>query len=571
MRYTTYKNTTSLASALLAVAAGALILSCNQEFSKVIPETEPVDSVEVAFGSPRVLYIIADGARGKSVREGEFTHIHSLLPNAIYSWESLSDEETSPQNGTNWADLVTGVQKNKHGVVGDDYSGAHLDNFPTIFERIKGNLSESNLQVYTSSQAFLDHLTTGADARERLDGDAAVQAAAARALAEDDITLVTAHYTDIDDAGRAHGYDLSVAEYKAALTEFDNRVGELLDVLRNRPNYSAENWLIVVKSSKGGDFEIPEWENDNTIFSNPEVNTFTIFYSNRYTTRIINKPFLGIRFQGDFVHFRDQVRGEVTAGNNDFYNLDNSAFTIEMKIKKNPGPDNNFEYRYPALLSKRNRWSWDDVGWTIFLEGRGWQFNARGLGGNVGQTNGGNLANATWNSIAVVGVIRDGQRFVRTYTNGQFNNEVNITNYGSITNDLPLILGSRDQEGQADCYIADVRFWKVALPEDVLRQYSCETGVPEDHPYYDFLAGLWPVVGSEGNEIKDEGPFGSHMTLSGDNITRDALADYVCAPSSEDLGQTVPSNVDVPVQIMTWLKIPRQENWQLDGRVWLDQ
>src|SRR5690606_33387675 len=202
MRYTTYKNTTSLASALLAVAAGALILSCNQEFSKVIPETEPVDSVEVAFGSPRVLYIIADGARGKSVREGEFTHIHSLLPNAIYSWESLSDEETSPEEGTNWADLLTGVQKNKHGVIGNDYSNANLESYPLIFERIKEASPTSNLQVYTSSTAFYDHLTAGADTRALLDNDAAVQTAVADALAEDDITVVTAHYTDVDEAGR---------------------------------------------------------------------------------------------------------------------------------------------------------------------------------------------------------------------------------------------------------------------------------------------------------------------------------------------------------------------------------
>jgi len=559
------------ASALLVGLAVAVIWSCNQEFSRVIPDIEPIDSVEVAFGSPRVLYIIADGARGKSVRDGELPHIHSLLPNAIYTWESLADEETTPENGTNWADMVTGVQKSKHGIVGNDYSGAKLDNFPVIFERIKEASPTSDVRVYTSSTAFHEHLTAGADTRELLDDDDAVQAAAVGALADDGITLVTAHYTGVDEAGRQHGYDLSVPQYQEALTRFDDRIGELLQALRDRPNYSSENWLIVITSSKGGDFEIPESENDNTIFSDPEVNTFTVFYSNRYNTRIVNKPFLGIRFQGDFVHFRNQVRAEVTAGDNDYYNLDNSAFTIELKVKKNPGPDNNFEYRYPALLSKRNRWNWDDVGWTIFLEGRGWQFNARGLGGNVGQTNGGNLANATWNSIAVVGVIRDGQRFARTYTNGQFNNEVNITNYGSIANDLPLILGGRDDNGQADCYIADVRIWKVALPEDVLRQYSCEIGVPDDHPYRDFLAGLWLVVGSEVNEIKDEGPLGGHMTLSGDGIERDRLADYVCAPSSEDLGETVPRNIDVPVQIMTWLKIPRQESWQLDGRVWLDQ
>lgn len=556
---------------MLFLSSAAFIWSCNQEFSRVIPHHDPTDSVEVVFGTPRVLYIIADGARGKSIRDAELPNIGSLLPNSIYSWESLADEDTSPQNGTNWADLVTGVQKNKHGIVGNDFSDAKLESFPLLFERVKTASPDSDIQTYTSSAAFHEYLTAGADTRERLAGDAEVQAAAATALGADDITMVTAHFTGTDAAGSQYGYDLSVPEYRAAVTQFDERVGTLLTALRSRPSYSSENWLVVITSSKGGDFPVPDHENDNTIFSDPEVNTFTLFYSNRYQTRIVNKPFLGIRFQGDFVRFRNQIRAEVTAGDNAYYNLDNGAFTIELKVKKNPGPNNNFEYQYPALLSKRNRWNWDDVGWTIFLENRGWQFNARGLGGNVGQTNGGNLANATWNSIAVVGVIRDGQRYARTYTNGVFNNEVNITNYGSIANDLPLTLGGRTDNGQADCYIADVRIWKVALPEDVLRQYSCETSVPQDHPYYDFLAGIWPIVGSEGNEIRDEGPLGGHMTLSGEGLTREPLADYVCAPSSTDLGRLVPRNIDVPVQILTWLKIPRQENWQLDGRVWLDQ
>ncbi len=559
------------AAALSLLASVALVWSCNQDFSRVIPEREHTDSVEIAFGTPRVLYIIADGARGRSVQDAELPNISTLLPNAIYSWASLSDEDTSPQNGTNWADLVTGVQKNKHGIVGDDFANAKLDNFPLLFERVKTASPDSDVRAYTSSAAFHEHLTVGADTRERLADDAAVQAAAASALATEGITLVTAHFTSPATVGNQYGYDLSVPEYRTALTQFDERVGALLAALRNRPNFTSENWLVVVTSSKGGDFTVPDHENDNTIFSDPEVNTFTIFYSNRYETRIVNKPFLGIRFQGDFVRFRNQVRAEVTAGDNAFYNLDNGAFTIELKVKKNPGPNNNFEYQWPALLSKRERWTWDYVGWTIFLDNRGWQFNARGRGGNAGQTNGANLANATWNSIAVVGVIRDGQRYARTYTNGVFNNEVNITNYGSISNDLPLTLGGRNDNGQADCYIADVRIWKVALPEDVLRQYSCETGVPQDHPYYDFLAGLWPIVGSEGDEIRDEGPLGGHMTLSGDGLTRDPLADYVCAPSSADLGRFVPRNIDVPVQIMTWLRIPRQENWQLDGRVWLDR
>ncbi|WP_188506592.1 alkaline phosphatase family protein [Parapedobacter pyrenivorans] len=547
------------------------IAACNQEFSKVIPEGDPVDSVNVAFGSPRVLYIIADGARGKSVHEAETPAITALLPNAIYSWESLSDEESAALNGANWADMLTGVQQDKHGVVGNDFSNERLDDFPLLFERIQAAMPNSNVQAYTSAPLFYEQLTTGADDRALLDNDGAVKDAAAAALAAEDITIVTAHFTGIDQAGSQYGYDLSVPQYREAIFGFDQYVGELMETLRARPNYSQENWLVVITSSRGGQYTVPDDENDNTIFSNPEVNTFTIFHSPRYRTRVVSKPFLGIRFQGDFVRFQQQLRGEVTAGDNDLYNLEDEAFTIELKVKKNPGPNNNYQYTYPALINKRERWTWDYVGWTIFLENDFWMFNARGLGNNVGQTRGGTLANATWNSIAVVGVIRDNRRFVRTFTNGQFNNETEITNYGSITNNIPLMIGGQSDNGQADCYIADVRFWKVALPDDVVRQYSCETGIAEDHPYYDFLVGLWPVVGSADNTITDEGPLGSHMTLGGAGITRQYQSDYVCAPSSSDLGALVPRNVDIPAQIVSWLKIPRQESWQLDGRVWLDR
>lgn len=555
---------------LLGILFSAL-WGCNEEFSRVIPDVQSEDSVDVVFGSPRVLYIIADGARGQSVRDADLPAISYLLPRAIYSWESLADEETSPENGTNWADMLTGVQKNKHGVVGNDFSNANLEDFPLLFQRIQNALPSSNVQVYTASQPFFDHMTDGADERALLTDDDAVTSSAVTGLGIDSVTMITVHFTEVDAVGAQYGYDLSVPQYAEALQRFDARIRQLLTAMQSRPDYGQENWMVVVTSSKGGAYTIPDEENDNTIFSNPEVNTFTIFHSPRYLTRIINKPFLGIRYQGDFVRFQGLLQGEVTAGDNDYYNPDSTAFTIELKVKKNPGPNNNYQYRFPALLSKRARWNWDEVGWTIFLEDNFWMFNARGLGGNVGQTRGGTLANATWNSIAVVGELREDRRYIRTYTNGQFNNEVDITNYGSIENDFPLILGGREQEGQADCFISDVRFWKVALPEDIIRQYSCETSVPQDHPYYDFLAGLWPVVGSEGNTILDEGPFGSHMTLDGGDLIREAQADYVCAPGSAELSRTVPRNVDIPTQILTWLKIPRQESWELDGRVWLDR
>src|SRR5690606_36273561 len=107
------------------------------------------------------------------------------LPRAIDSWESLADEETSPENGTNWADMLTGVQKNKHGVVGNDFSNANLEDFPLLFQRIQNALPSSNVQVYTASQPFFDHMTDGADERALLTDDDAVTSSAVTGLGID--------------------------------------------------------------------------------------------------------------------------------------------------------------------------------------------------------------------------------------------------------------------------------------------------------------------------------------------------------------------------------------------------
>ena len=557
-----------------SVSILALFSSCQQEFQRLIPDRDyDLDTVDVAFGTPKVLYLIVDGARGESVRTADAPNINALLPESIYSWVSLSDE-TVNSTGTNWTDMLTGVRKSKHGVEGNDFSNNNLESFPLMYERVKAAQPESDIRVFTTSQLFNSNLTAGVDVSEAVANDVAVKDKIINSLGDTDVTMITGHFTSVDQAGAQYGYDNSVPQYKSAILTFDTYVGEILTALKARPAYAEENWLVVIASSEGGEFQIPDNQNDNTIFSNPDANTFTIFHTAKYNSRFIGKPYLGNRFQGDFVRFNGQRYAEVTAGDNSAYNLGTTAFTIELKVKKNRGPDNNYKFFYPAVLGKRPEWSsgWASNGWVVFLEDNFWMFNARGPG-NGNQVRGATLADATWNSLAVVGVIRDGQRYIRTFTNGVFNNETNVQGWGNFDNNAPLKMGYINGNGhrEPDVYLADVRIWKAALPDDVIREFSCNIGVDEGHPYYDFLAGHWPVVGSSGNTITDEGPLGSHMTLRGADFSWDRLAEYLCAPSTSDLGQLVPRNVDVPAQIYSWLKIARQENWQLDGRVWLDR
>src|SRR5690606_10587113 len=111
--------------AALTVALVSLMAACNGTFEKVLPDEEYIDSVNVIYGNPRVLYLIVDGARGVSVRDADAPNLNSLLPHSIYTWVSLSDQEVTG-DAANWASLLTGVGKDKHGVTSDDLSTANF-------------------------------------------------------------------------------------------------------------------------------------------------------------------------------------------------------------------------------------------------------------------------------------------------------------------------------------------------------------------------------------------------------------------------------------------------------------
>ena len=555
---------------LLVVAMLFVAYACQDQFGRVIPEAEHDDSVDVDYGDPKVLLVIVDGVRGQSIQEIEPPTVRSLLNTAIHSWVSVSDESTV-EPGANWASMLTGVSKSKHGVLNNDFENANFDAFPTLFERLRDVDSTIQSALYTSSSLFGSEFGGSTDQADVLGDDAAVTTAAAAALGSgDELDVFTVHYTQPNTIGAAQGYDSSVAAYREAIVDFDTQLGELLTAMRSRAGFDTENWLVVVTSSIGGDYPIDEEDNDNTIFSRPLNNTFTIFSSTTYDTRFIGKPFAGNRYQGNFIRFDERLYGTVTEGDNSVYNFGDGSFAIELKVKKNK----TINEIYPALLSKRGEWSTetDSIGWTVFLEDNYWRFNARGTTGG-GQVSGGELSDGTWNSIAIVGRIVNGERIITTYTNGVKNNEVNIKNWGAIDNQQPLRIGymGPDEAWDPDAYISDVRVWKLALAEDVINQYACEIGVDENHPYYDGLAGYWPVTNYSDGRIEDLSPLGNHVVLSNTGESSLHLNELICAPSSDDLAANVPRAIDVPLQIFTWLKVFAEENWQLDGRVWIDQ
>src|SRR5690606_15250214 len=120
--------------------------------------------------------------------------------------------------------------------------------------------------------------------------------------------------------------------------------------------------------------------------------------------------FLGSRLQGDFPRFEGFRTAQMLDGDNDVFDFGPmEEFTIELKVKKNRGPNNNYRFYYPSILGKRPEWSsnWPSVGWVIFLEDSFWQFNMRGSNNNAGQVQGGTLSDATWNTLSVSCIVRN--------------------------------------------------------------------------------------------------------------------------------------------------------------------
>jgi hypothetical protein len=550
---------------ILAIA----VISCNKDFLKALPDKNYSDTTSVAYGQRKVLYLIVDGARGVSVNSANVPNIKALLPNSIYSWVALSDPD-STRDVSNWANMLTGVKKEKHLVLNDNLTGANLANYPVVLQRIKDEKPTAKMVAFSSSAIFKNNFTTGATVSELFDTDEQIKTAVVNDINTDTASLILGHFNDIDEAGAKYGYDNSAPQYKAAIEKFDGHVGAIMDALKKRKNYQNEEWLVVIASSGGGKFAIPANQNDNTVFSNTAANTFTIYYSTRYKQRVIGKPFTGNRYLGKTVRlYGESVRAEIDTA--DVFNLgDTTKFTIELKVKKNED-----KFFWPSILGKRREWSagHPSVGWVIYLEDAYWYFEMRGTkDGDYRQCRGADLQKGRWHNLSVKCEIRAGKRFIRTYTDGNFNNEMEITASGSLDNNNPLKLGflNGNGHGTPDVYVSDIRFFKVDVPDAVIGNYACETSISEGHPYYSFLAAYWPGTDGQGDKLKDVGPQARDFQLKGDYKWED-FNDLICPPPAEALAVFVPQTTDIPAQIINWFRIPNRQSWGLDGRVWLDQ
>ncbi|WP_338675418.1 alkaline phosphatase family protein [Streptomyces sp. SCSIO 30461] len=217
-----------------------------------------------ATDTGRVLVIGLDGANLDRIKAADAPNLHSLMSQGMTAPSTLPTVPMAlTSSGPGWSTVATGVWPDKHKVWGNLFLIADFDTHPDFLTRIER--SRPDLATYAaagweplaSSRKGGPVFSSAVDKRLSLDGsangnrteDGKVAVAAAEELHRGDPDAAFVYFGEIDSAG--HGHGAATTQYLDAIARTDRNVGMLLGAVTTRPNYSEENWQILVTTDHG--------------------------------------------------------------------------------------------------------------------------------------------------------------------------------------------------------------------------------------------------------------------------------------------------------------------------------
>ena len=213
----------------------------------------------------RVLLLGIDGCRYDAIEYSQAVHLKKLAKAGMYSdhTDVLGDRETGAATitGPGWCSALTGTWADKHGVRDNAFKNHQLAQFPTFMKRAKRAHPQCEVSVLVSWTPFQEHvfsaeegcrLVSDGDRVGYAEADRQIANAAVRILETEDPTVLFAYFGEVDITGHGYGFHPRAPKYTNAIEAVDKQIGQILDVLKRRPNYTAENWLVIVCTDHGG-------------------------------------------------------------------------------------------------------------------------------------------------------------------------------------------------------------------------------------------------------------------------------------------------------------------------------
>lgn len=204
-------------------------------------------------GKDKVLLFGIDGLKVDALNAIAPPNLMALAQRGIYSSQSFAPDISL--SGPGWATVLTGVERDKHGVVDNEFSGRNFVYAPHLLTLIK----RQNPQLvtayaynwgplYKKFQPEADLIYTGPP-----EDDARLINQAAQWLRQrNDLDVLSTYFYNLDEAGHRFGFNASIPQYRDQLLKADAALGQLLAAINTRPNRAKERWLIMVVTDHGG-------------------------------------------------------------------------------------------------------------------------------------------------------------------------------------------------------------------------------------------------------------------------------------------------------------------------------
>ena len=243
----------------------------------------------------RVLIIGLDGSRSELLEIAAMPNLNRLRASGFTDLDAVTGDVSL--SGPGWSSMLTGVWCDKHNVLDNDatWANSQFNVYPHFLARVEQSQPQLKT-VSVSHWAPINEEILCADERNDNCGgvdrvisessDAGVRDRVVALLKGDNPDVVFAQFDDIDHAGHgtepymttAGGFCPRAAgsidgactasglnsEYLRAAEVTDGYIGDILDALYRRPNYSAENWLVIVSPDHGGAGTVPNQHGFNT-------------------------------------------------------------------------------------------------------------------------------------------------------------------------------------------------------------------------------------------------------------------------------------------------------------------
>ncbi|MDA1104454.1 MAG: alkaline phosphatase family protein [Gemmatimonadetes bacterium] len=211
--------------------------------------------------APKVLLIGIDGVRPDVLAEVATPNLDALAADGFFTDRTRT---TTPSvSGPAWSSMLTGVWPSKHGVIDNEFEGRHYDAYPDFLTRIE--LTRPELNTFAVAdwvplmelEAGDDPVSDLIDVKWTLDGyelgwaeaDAASVRLAVEHIAQ---SVPDAMFVYLGNPDETSHQNASIGqEYRDAIALADLHVGLLVEAIRARPQYSSEDWLIIVSTDHG--------------------------------------------------------------------------------------------------------------------------------------------------------------------------------------------------------------------------------------------------------------------------------------------------------------------------------